>query len=183
MWRRWSNRRNACAKVRTCRALGLPPPLRGRSAGVAGREGGKPMAHRVISSRQRSRARALRHDMTSAERCIWSRLRAHRFQGFSFRRQAPIGPYIVDFLCPDARLIIEIDGGQHAVQTNRDAVRDAWLREQGFVVLRFWNNDVLTNLSGVLHRVAEVLRQPLPPSLTLPRKGGGDRPSTGEGSS
>jgi very-short-patch-repair endonuclease len=157
-------------------------------AGEVGRRsrpgGGKPhMAHRVISSRQRSRARALRRDMTSVERRIWSRLRAHRFQGFSFRRQAPIGPYIVDFLCPDARLIIEIDGGQHALETNRDAVRDAWLREQGFVVLRFWNNEVLTNLSGVLHRVAEALRQPLPPSLTLPRKGGGDRPNLGEGSS
>src|SRR5262249_54340644 len=135
------------------------------------------MPHRVISSHQRSRARALRHDMTSAERRIWGRLRAHRFQGFSFRRQASIGSHIVDFLCPEARLIIEIDGGQHAVEKNRDAVRDAWLRKQGFVVLRFWNNEVLTNLSGVLHRIAEALRQLAPPSLTLPRKGGGDRPS------
>ncbi|HYZ44078.1 MAG TPA: DUF559 domain-containing protein [Xanthobacteraceae bacterium] len=67
------------------------------------------------------------------------------------------------------------------MEKNRDAVRDAWLRQQGFVVLRFWNNDVLKNLSGVLHRIAEALRQPAPPSLTLPRKGGGDRPSVGGG--
>jgi very-short-patch-repair endonuclease len=155
-------------------------PLAGE-VGRRSRPGGgvSPMPHRVVSSHQRSRARALRHDMTSAERRIWSRLRAHRFQGFSFRRQVPIGSYIVDFLCPEARLIIEIDGGQHAVQTNRDAVRESWLREQGFVILRFWNNEVLTKLSGVLHRVAESLRQPAPPSLTLPRKGGGDRPRMG----
>src|SRR5262249_26893975 len=109
---------------------------------------------------------------------IWSRLRAHRFQGFSFRRQFPIGSYIVDFVCPEARLIVEIDGGQHAVvEAKMDTTRDAWLREQGFVILRFWNNEVLTNLSGVLHRFAEALSEPLPPSLTLPRKGGGDPPS------
>jgi very-short-patch-repair endonuclease len=120
--------------------------------------------------------------MTVAERRIWSRLRAHRFQDLSFRRQFPVGSYIVDFICPEARLIIAIDGGQHAlIEANRDATRDAWLREQGFVVLRFWNNEVLANLTGVLERIAEALRQPLPPSLTLPRKGGGDAPSAGQG--
>jgi very-short-patch-repair endonuclease len=116
--------------------------------------------------------------MTDAEMKIWQRLRAHRFRGLSFRRQLPVGPYVVDFACLDARLIIEIDGGQHASdQAKYDAKRDAWLRAEGFVVLRFWNNDVLTNLRGVLERIADTLHEFGPPSLTLPRKGGGDTPS------
>jgi very-short-patch-repair endonuclease len=169
-----------------CGGMHLPrtrftSPLAGE-VGRRSRPGGgsAAMPHRVVSSQQRSRARALRREMTAAERRIWSRLRAHRFQGLSFRRQFPVGSYIVDFICPEARLIIEIDGGQHAlIEANRDATRDAWLREQGFVVLRFWNNEVLANLTGVLERIAEALRQPLPPSLTLPRKGGGDAPRLG----
>ena len=135
------------------------------------------MPHRNISELHRSRARSLRRDMTDAETKIWQRLRAHRFSGFSFRRQFPVGPYIVDFICLDERLIIEIDGGQHeSAQAADDAKRDAWLRGEGFRILRFWNNDVLKSLDGVLERVAEALREPLPPSLTLPRKGGGDTP-------
>jgi very-short-patch-repair endonuclease len=141
--------------------------------------------------------------MTKAEGRIWSRLRARRFQGYSFRRQLPIGPYIVDFVCLDARLIIEIDGGQHAsTEAERDKKRDAWLRAQGFVILRYWNNDVLTNLNGVLEHIADALSQPPPPSLTLPQPaaglpasgnfirdrtpagrgsvGGGDRPNAGQ---
>jgi very-short-patch-repair endonuclease len=116
--------------------------------------------------------------MTDAETKIWQRLRAHRFMDLSFRRQLPIGPYIVDFVCLEARLIIEIDGGQHeSHQAAYDAKRDTWLRGEGFRILRFWNNDVLKNFDGVLDRVVEALRGPLPPSLTLPRKGGGDTPS------
>jgi very-short-patch-repair endonuclease len=119
--------------------------------------------------------------MTKAEGRIWSRLRAQRFQGFSFRRQLPIGPYIVDFVCLDARLIIEIDGGQHAsTEAARDAERDAWLKTQGFTILRYWNNDVLTNLNGVLEHIADALSHAAPPSLTLPRKGGGDTPNLWE---
>jgi very-short-patch-repair endonuclease len=116
--------------------------------------------------------------MTEAEAKIWQRLRAHRFMGLSFRRQLPVGPYLVDFVCLEARLIIEIDGGQHeSDQVMYDAKRDAWLRSQGFGILRFWNNDVLKNLRGVLERIAEALQEPPPPSLTLPRKGGGDTPN------
>jgi very-short-patch-repair endonuclease len=116
--------------------------------------------------------------MTDAATKIWQRLRAHRFQGLSFRRQFPVGPFIADFVCLEARLVIEIDGGQHASdEAAYDARRDAWLRAEGFRILRFWNNDVLNNFSGVLERVAEALREPLPPSLTLPRKGGGNPPS------
>jgi very-short-patch-repair endonuclease len=108
--------------------------------------------------------------MTEAETKIWQRLRAHRFMGLSFRRQLPVGPYIVDFVCLDARLIIEIDGGQHAAeQATYDAKRDTWLRGEG--------NDVLKNLDGILDRVVEALREPLPPSLTFPRRGGGDTPN------
>jgi very-short-patch-repair endonuclease len=112
--------------------------------------------------------------MTNAEKRIWYRLRAHRFSGASFRRQFAIGAYVVDFVCLECRLIVEIDGGQHSENAS-DASRDAWLRSQGFEVLRFWNNDVLSNTNGVLERIAQAI-QDAPPSLTLPRKGGGDAP-------
>jgi very-short-patch-repair endonuclease len=127
--------------------------------------------------------------MTDAETKIWQRLRAHRFMGLSFRRQLPVGPYIVDFVCLEARLIIEIDGGQHAAdQATYDAKRDAWLQREGFRILRCWNNDVLKNLRGVLERIAEAVQEPPPPSLALPQRkgvharlrramGGGDTPS------
>ena len=134
------------------------------------------MPHRDVSPLQRSRARTLRSEMTEAEGRIWQRLRAHRFQGASFRRQFPIGRYVVDFVCLDARLIIEIDGGQHSGAAH-DVERDEWLRSQGFRILRFWNNDVLRNLRGALERISEALSSPAPPSLILPRKGVGDRPS------
>jgi very-short-patch-repair endonuclease len=110
--------------------------------------------------------------MTDAERRLWTHIRAHRFQALSFRRQVPIGPYVVDFACLEARLIIEVDGGQHA-DASRDTRRDAWLRSQGFSVMRFWNNDVLANMEGVLATIAAA-SSCAPPSLTLPRKGGGN---------
>jgi very-short-patch-repair endonuclease len=117
--------------------------------------------------------------MTEAEKRLWYRLRAHRFGGRSFRRQYPIGAYVVDFICLDARLIVEVDGGQHA-DSGGDEMRDAWLRSQGFTVLRFWNNDVLPNTSGVLEQINRALSLPPPPSLTLPRKGGGHGPARRE---
>jgi very-short-patch-repair endonuclease len=101
---------------------------------------------------------------------MWSRLRAHRLNGASFRRQVPIGPYIVDFVCVQSKLIVEIDGGQHADSAS-DRKRDAWLRSQGFGVLRYWNNDVLLNTDGVTEDIATALA--IPPTPTLPRKGGG----------
>ena len=110
--------------------------------------------------------------MTDAERKLWYRLRAHRFNDAPFRRQAPIGPYIADFVCLQARLIVEVDGGQHSPE--RDATREGWLRDQGFQLIRFWNNDVHSNFDGVMQVIADALAQALPPSLTLPRKGGGD---------
>ena len=139
------------------------------------------MPHRAVPKQRRSNARALRSNMTDAERKLWHRLRAHRFNGVTFRRQVPIGSYIADFVCLQARLIVEVDGGQHG--TERDAIRDAWLRQQSFRVLRFWNNDVLSNLDGVMQVIAEALAQALPPSLTLPRKGGGDTTECAEAQS
>ena len=98
------------------------------------------------------RARDLRQNMTDAERRLWRKLRGNSL-GVRFRRQVPIGPFIVDFACYERRLVIEIDGGQH-LENARDEARDAWLRERGFRVLRFWNHDVLKNLDGVLQVIA-----------------------------
>jgi len=102
-------------------------------------------------------ARELRHASTDAERLLWSRLRNRRLERAKFRRQVPMGSYIVDFACLELRVIIELDGGQHAEPDHQlqDAERDRWLREQGFCVLRFWNNDVLINLDAVLEAIRE----------------------------
>jgi very-short-patch-repair endonuclease len=128
-----------------------------------------------VSEEQRSKAKALRRDMTDAERIIWYNVRAHRFQGAGFRRQTPIGPYVVDFVSHAAELILEVDGGQHFEPENiaRDARRDAYLSGQGcYRVLRFTNLDVMKNRTGVLETIAVALRGPKAPSLTLPRKRG-----------
>lgn len=97
----------------------------------------------------RSRARALRNNPTDVEKLLWRRLRMWQLDGYKFRRQQPLGNYIVDFVCFEKRVIVEVDGGQHAEQTSYDAERDAWLRDHGFSVLRFWNNDVLQNINSV----------------------------------
>src|SRR5690242_13265404 len=89
-----------------------------------------------------TRARRLRRDATDAERRLWYRLRARQIDGAKFVRQEPIGPYVADFVCREQRLVVELDGGQHATD-KRDAMRDDWLRQHGYRVLRFWNNDVL----------------------------------------
>jgi very-short-patch-repair endonuclease len=86
------------------------------------------------------------------------RLRRKQLDGFRFRRQQPMGRYIVDFFCPEARLIIEIDGGQHMDRKKADAVRTSWLEEKGYRVIRFWNNDVLANTDGVLLRIRDLLQ-------------------------
>jgi len=94
-------------------------------------------------------ARALRKSTTEAETVLWSRLRQRRIGGFRFRRQAPIGRFIADFACFEARLVIEVDGGQHTERAEQDAARTRWLESQGFRVLRFWNNQVLREIEGV----------------------------------
>ncbi|MDP3676858.1 MAG: endonuclease domain-containing protein [Novosphingobium sp.] len=103
----------------------------------------------------------MRRNPTEAERALWRVLRARRLCGWKFRRQVRIDPYIVDFVCFSARVIVEADGSQHA-ESESDAVRDAFLKAQGFRVLRFWNNDVLTNREGVLTALLAALETPLP---------------------
>lgn len=95
-------------------------------------------------SENTNRARALRRDMTEAERTLWFLLRSRRFSGFKFRRQVPIGPYVADFLCFERKIIVECDGSQHA-DSAHDSRRDAWFAARGFRTLRFWNHDVLRN--------------------------------------
>ena len=104
------------------------------------------------------RARALRANATDAERRLWSRLRQKQIDDFRFRRQQPVGPYIVDFFCPEASLIIEVDGGQHAIREAEDKARTLWLEARGYRMLRFWNNDVLQNIEGVLVTIRDALR-------------------------
>ena len=96
-------------------------------------------------------ARHLRQHQTEAEQRLWYHLRARRFLGLKFRRQVPLGPYIVDFLCPALKLVIEADGGQHGAAA--DGRRDHWLRDRGYLVLRFWNHEILQDTEAVLEAV------------------------------
>ena len=117
-------------------------------------------------------AKELRQRQTNAELRLWYHLRAHRFLNLKFVRQRPIGPYIVDFVCYERNLIIEVDGSQHSEKVDR--VRDAWLKSKGFRLMRFWNNDVLSNTEGVLEsiRLAGESYGPSPPA-PLPQAGEG----------
>jgi very-short-patch-repair endonuclease len=97
-------------------------------------------------------AKNLRKRTTDTEQLLWQHLRAKRFAGLKFRRQEPIGAYIVDFVCFEKRAIIELDGGQHALRAEmeNDSRRDQWFESQGYTVLRFWDNEILANVQGVL---------------------------------
>jgi very-short-patch-repair endonuclease len=97
-------------------------------------------------------ARRLRRGLTDAERKLWGLLRDRRLQGLKFRRQVPIGPYIADFVCQSAKLIVEADGSQHA-ENKRDAKRDAWLASRRYIVVRFWNHDILRQPRIVLDTI------------------------------
>ena len=147
-----------------------PPPLAGE-----GGEGASVSPQWKVKPKMRMRARALRQDITKAERTIWYGLRAHRLEGAGFRRQTPIGPYIVDFVSHAAKLIIEIDGGQHFDDAGeaRDRKREAFLATKGFRVLRFSNHDVMTTRVGVLETIAAAVREARAPSLPFPASGGG----------
>jgi very-short-patch-repair endonuclease len=133
-----------------------------------------------------ARAKRLRTDATPAERILWSKLRSAQVAGESFRRQHPIGPYVLDFYCPAVRLGIELDGEQHGLpdRIRGDGRRDQWLREQGIVVLRFWNTDIRGHLQDVMDQIANVVferRRLLTPSRSasrsdLPLSGGGNAP-------
>ncbi|MGE0356561.1 MAG: endonuclease domain-containing protein [Burkholderiales bacterium] len=102
-------------------------------------------------------ARGLRTRTTEAENRLWYFLRDRRFRGAKFRRQVPVGPYVVDFLCVSAALVVEVDGGQHSERVDRDEARSRFLEAKGFRVLRFWNDEVMGNIEGVMEVIAHGL--------------------------
>ena len=110
------------------------------------------------------RARNLRQQSTDAERLLWRHLRDRQLAGLKFRRQRPFGNFVVEFVCLEQRLIVEVDGGQHATQRQKDARREAFLMRQGYRVLRFWNNEVLGNTEGVLEAIVKTVQSGDPPS-------------------
>ncbi len=158
-------------------ALYIPSPLWGE-----GRVRG------TVCESPRDYARGLRKRQTDAERRLWARLRDRRLLGVKFARQVPIGPYVVDFCSRERKLIVELDGGQHAARATYDAGRTAFLEGQGYRILRFWDNEALGNTDGVLERLAQALSpthaRPLTPALSPEGRGGraGDpRPRRGRG--
>jgi very-short-patch-repair endonuclease len=122
-----------------------------------------------IKSNLTQLAKNLRANQTDVEKLLWKHLRAKQLKDTKFRRQQPIGHYIVDFVSFDEKLIIELDGGQHAIEVRKDQERDAWFAAQGFKVVRFWNNDVLQNIEGVWKRLWSFYLPPPAP----PTRGGG----------
>jgi very-short-patch-repair endonuclease len=146
-----------------------PSPLAGEGRLAAGErgEGAAPL---------KSRARVMRKAATPAETALWYLLRDRRFTGHKFRRQVPIGHYIADFLCFTDRLIIEVDGSQHA-ENDGDEARTRWLEAQGFRVLRFWNREILTQREMVAERLFLALGNPSPRSPAASRPS----PARGEG--
>ena len=131
------------------------------------------MPHVRLPLSLKASARELRRNLTADERVLWNALRARQFAAFKFRRQHPIGPFVLDFYCIERRLAIEVDGGGHAdAETARyDAIRSSWLAKNSVRVLRFWNTDVRQNLDGVLRRILEGLTEapsPAPPRAARP---------------
>jgi len=115
-----------------------------------------------------TRERTLRREQTESERALWERLRDRRLAGFKFRRQHRIGPYFVDFVCAEVRLVIEVDGSQHLDQIEYDTVRSQFLQAQGYRVVRFWNDEVLVRMDDVLDEIVRALRTPHPPAAQAP---------------
>ena len=137
------------------------------------------MPHAVVTERQRSRAKQLRQTMTRAETLLWRYLKANRLDGLGFRRQTPIRNYIADFICMSAKLVVELDGESHDFEERLkvDQKRDAFFVSEGFQVLRFTNEQVMSNLEGVVEAIRQATSARAsgsPPSLTLPHKGGGN---------
>jgi very-short-patch-repair endonuclease len=125
-------------------------------------------------------ARQLRKQQTDAERNLWFRLRGYRLVGLKFRRQMALNGFVVDFCCPSVKLIVELDGGQHVGQREQDARRTKDLEDSGYFVLRFWNNEVLRNIDGVLEKILSVANQQMfePPHPT-PLPSGEEREPVG----
>jgi very-short-patch-repair endonuclease len=136
------------------------------------------MAKRPISEFKRKTAKNLRANTTAAEDILWRHLRRLEIKGSHFRRQVPIGPYVADFACLKERLIIEVDGSQHGEDDNsrHDEVRTRWLNSEGYRVMRFWNNDVMSNTESVMEAIHDAS------AVTPPRlPAAGDPPPPGEG--
>ena len=130
--------------------------MRSLRQGVDGGEGARRIMRQPNSvTTLREQARVLRRNQTEAERNMWSKLRARRLLGLKFRRQQRLGPYIVDFCCQEIKLVIEIDGGQHNSNINPDTKRSNLLTQEGYSLLRFWNDEIFTNSDGVLERIRE----------------------------
>ncbi len=123
------------------------------------------------SKRPTARSRELRQNATEAEKRLWARLSARQVAGTRFNRQFPIGPFICDFVSRGAKLIIEVDGGQHASHAESDASRTAYLRTKGYRVIRFWNNDVLENTDGVVQVIERILLDSPSPDPSRQREG------------
>jgi very-short-patch-repair endonuclease len=117
----------------------------------------------------KAKARELRGRITEPEALLWQQLRGRRFQDFKFRRQRPLGPYILDFVCLEAGLVIEIDGGQHSEQQTYDQARTALIETQGLTVIRFWNHEVMNETPVVLEKIWQTL-QALTPALSRQRE-------------
>lgn len=125
-------------------------------------------------------AKELRRNSTDAERLLWKHLKAKQLDGLKFRRQEQIGRFIVDFVCYEKGLIVEADGSQHALEKEKDEERTRWLNSQGFMVLRFWNHEILTNIEGVLETIRMQTAPPLPSPLPQGERGHCNRLSVGE---
>jgi len=115
-------------------------------------------------------ARSLRSAATAAERLLWTKLSRRQLSGYKFSRQMPIAGFVCDFLCRDAKLIVELDGGQHSLQSDSDSRRSEILESKGYKIIRFWNNEVIENIEGVLSTIHSALRKC--PPLPLPHAGG-----------
>lgn len=114
-----------------------------------------------LENKKKGIAQKLRKNSTDTEKYLWKYLRGKQLEGFKFRRQHPFGRYIVDFINLERKIIIEVDGGQH-LENKKDKLRDKWLKEQGYEVLRFWDNEVLTNIKSVLEVIRGKLLSPSP---------------------
>jgi very-short-patch-repair endonuclease len=119
----------------------------------------------------RTKARELRAHATKAEKALWRHLSARQVSGVRFNRQVPIGPYICDFVARSAKLIVEVDGGQHGWRTEEDAARTRYLESLGFTVLRFWNDDVVERTEGVIHAISAALAALPSPAPSRKREG------------
>ena len=174
---------HAKATLKQQAASEITPPLRGSRQA----KGASPQSRRwgVIRRGYRQRtlatAQTLRRNRTDAEGLLWRYLRHNQLNGHRFCRQHPIGPYIIDFACLARKVLIELDGSQHAERQDDDKKRDAFLRAQGYRVLRFWNNDVFENCFGVLERIYEAVMEHPPPAPPAP--GGLAAPTPPQGGS